>query len=423
MNKNSVNDSQRVVVTGLGTINPIGNTVQEFWGNLKEGKSGIRKITLFDPGDYHTDFAGEVSVTDAHYSRFKSRKMARRFDRYVLFSYLAAQEALNDAGIQDTINARPERYASLLSSGSGGTISYSEAAYAAFNRSMDHVHPLSVVNSINSTGAGYFAQMHNLQGPSFAISSACSSSNYSFAIATQLIRSGLIDGAVAGGAEACICEIGIASFGNIFALSRRKSDFQTASRPFDKDRDGFVIGEGAGVLCLERLDIAKKRGANIYCEITGFGWSCDAYDLVAPRKDGLNSAQAMQMSLDQAHLNPEDVDLINAHATSTPLGDVAEYRAVQRVFGAHANTVPTHSTKSLIGHLLGGAAGVSAIAIAMVFQEGYAHHTINQFEQDPEIKFNVIAKEPLKMNANHALSNSFAFGGQNATIIFSRFTT
>lgn len=416
-----LDDSQRVVVTGLGTINPIGDTAQTFWKNLKEGKNGIQRITLFDPKDYHTDFAGEVSVTEAHYNRFKSRKMARRFDRYILFNYLSAQEALNDADIQDTINARPERYASLLSSGSGGTASYSDAACAAFNRSMDHVHPLSVINSINSTGAGYFAQMHNLQGPSFAISSACSSSNYSFAIATQLIKSGLIDGAIAGGAEASVCEIGVASFGNIYALSRRKSDFRTASRPFDKDRDGFVIGEGAGVLCLERLDIAKKRGANIYCEITGFGWSCDAHDIVAPRADGLISAKAIQMSLDQARLDPTDIDLINAHATSTPLGDVAEYRAVKQVFGAHADTIPIHSTKSLIGHLLGGAAGVSAVAIAMVFKEGYAHHTINQFEQDPDIKFNVIVNDPLKMRANHVLSNSFAFGGQNATIVFSRF--
>ena len=417
----ALEDKCRVVVTGLGVMSPIGDSVSRFWDNLKQGKNGIRKITLFDAKDYYVDFAGEITVTDDHYQRFKSRKMAKRLDRNALFGYLAAQEAIDSAGIESVVAAHPQRYMSLIGSGAGGTGTWNRNGYLSIAQSMEAVHPLTVLNVIPSTAAGYFAQMYNLQGPSFAISSACSTSNYAFAVATGLIRSGFIDGAIAGGSEAAVCPLGVAAFGNLYSLSRRKDDPQTASRPFDVGRDGFVLGEGAGALCLERLDIAKKRGATIYCEIGGFGWSCDAHDLVAPRIDGAVSGYAMQMALDQAQLNPDDVNLINAHATSTQLGDAAEWSAIQRVFGAYASKIPTHSTKSMIGHLLGGSGGVEAVALIMAFKEGYAHHTINQFEQDPAIEFNVIKNEPLKIHARHILSNGFGFGGQNATIVFSRF--
>ena len=217
------------------------------------------------------------------------------------------------------------------------TTTYNYSGHTSVAKSMDAVHPMSVLNAIPSTGAGYFAQMHNLQGPSFSASSACSSSNYAFALSTHLIQSGLLDGAVAGGSEAAICPLGMGSFGNILALSRRNSDCETASRPFDMERDGFVMGEGGGALCLERLDLAKKRGAKIYCEVSGFGWSCDAHDLVAPREDGRGGAQAVEMALKQAHVSADDISLINAHATSTPIGDAVEYRAMRRVLGVHAD--------------------------------------------------------------------------------------
>lgn len=421
MNAHALDDERRVAVTGLGVISSIGDTVPRFWESLKSAENGIKKITLFDPKGYHTDFAGEVSIVDEHYDRFRTRKMARRLDRHIVFGYLAAKEALDDSGMEAQISAHPERYSALFGSGAGGVATYNYSGYTSVANSMEAVHPMSVLNAITSTNSGYFAQMHGLQGPNFSISSACSGSNYSLAVASQLIRSGLIDGAFAGGVEAPLCPLGVSSFGNLLALSRRKDDCKTASRPFDVDRDGFVLGEGGGVLFLERLDLAKKRGAHIYCEISGFGWSCDAYDMVAPRADGACTARAIQMALDQSGINASDIDLINAHATSTPLGDVAEWHAIQRAFGEYADRTPTHSTKSLIGHLLGGAGGAEAVAIMMAFQEGYAHQTINQFHQDPEIKLNVIKNEPLKINAKHILSNGFGFGGQNASVIFSRF--
>ena len=415
-------DKERVVVTGLGAMTPIGHTVPAFWEALKEGKNGIRKISLFDPHDYCTDFAGEITITPECYDRFQSKKIAKRLDRYIVFGYLAGTEAIEDAGIAEAISAHPQRYSSFLSSGSGGTTTYNYSGHTSIAKGMDAVRPMTVLNVIPSTAAGYLAQVHNLQGPSFSATSACSSSNYAIALSTHLIRSGLLDGAIVGGSEAAICPVGIAAFGNILALSRRSSDHETASRPFDVGRDGFVMGEGGGALCLERLDIAKKRGARIYCEVSGFGWSCDAHDLVSPREDGQGGTQAVEMALKQAGIGGDDISLINAHATATPIGDIAEYHAMRQALGAHADLVATQSTKSFIGHLLGGSSGVAAVALIMAFEHGYAHHTINQFKQDPRIKFNVIKEEPLKIDAKHILSNGFGFGGQNASIIFSKFT-
>ncbi len=408
----------RVVVTGLGTVNPLGNTVREFWDNLKIGKSGVRLIKNVDIDNYQIRIAGEVDPPDpAEY--FKEKKMARRLDRYVVYGYIAGTQALRDSGLD--VAKAPERYGTLIGTGDGGVDTNLANVERIVKTGMHSTSPFYIINSIPNTGSGFFAQAWDLQGPSFSVSSACATSNHAFGVAAMMIRMGMADAVFAGGAEAPVNKSGLSAFGNIFALSERNDSPETASRPFDSDRDGFVLGEGAGVLCLESLDHAKKRGAKIYCELTGFGFSCDAHDLVAPHPDARGGAQAIKSALVSASLEPSEIDVINCHATSTPLGDIAEYLAVKQSFGTYAHKVPVHSTKSMTGHLLGAAGGVEAIAAVMAFEEGVVHQTINQFNQDPEIKFNVIKNRPMELTPQHILSNGFGFGGQNAAIVFSRF--
>jgi 3-oxoacyl-[acyl-carrier-protein] synthase II len=407
----------RVVVTGIGTVNPLGNTVKDYWENLKSGKSGVRKIQNVDIDNYSISIAGEVNPPDPT-EYFREKKMARRLDRYVVYGYIAGTQALRDSGL-DT-EANPHRYGTLIGTGDGGVDSNLANVERIVKTGMQSASPFYIINSIPSTGSGFFAQAWNLQGPSFAVSSACATSNHAFGVAAMMIKMGLADAVFAGGAEAPVNKSGLCAFGNIFALSERNDTPETASRPFDSGRDGFVLGEGAGVLCLEEYEHAKKRGAKIYCEVAGFGFSSDAHDLVAPHPDARGGAQAIQSALDSASLNPSDIDLINCHATSTPLGDVAEYRAVEQVFGAEASTIPVHSTKSMTGHLLGAAGGIEAIAAILAFEEGVIHETINQFDQDKEIKFNVVKGAPFEKNVTHVLSNGFGFGGQNAAIVLSK---
>ena len=412
------NNDVRVVVTGLGTVNPIGNSVREYWDNLKIGKSGVRTIQNVDIDNYSIRIAGEVDPPDPT-EYFKEKKMARRLDRYVVYGYIAGTQALRDSGLE--VDKAPERYGSLIGTGDGGVDTNLANVERIVTTGMQTTSPFYIINSIPNTGSGFFAQVWNLQGPSFSISSACATSNHAFGVAAMMIKMGMADAVFAGGAEAPVNKSGLCAFGNIFALSERNDSPETASRPFDVDRDGFVLGEGAGVLCLESLDHAKKRGAKIYCELTGYGFSCDAHDLVAPHPDARGSAQSISLALENASLNVRDIDIINCHATSTPLGDKAEYLAVERVFGDYAREVPVHSTKSMTGHLLGAAGGVEAIAAVLAFEEGVVHKTINQFNQDPEIQFNVIKNDPLEMTPKHILANGFGFGGQNAAIVFSRF--
>ena len=408
----------RVVVTGIGTVNPLGNTVREFWDNLKIGKSGVRLIKNVDIDDYSIKIAGEVDPPDpAEY--FKEKKMAKRLDRYVVYGYIAGTQALRDSGLD--VGKAPERYGTLIGTGDGGVDTNLANVERIVKTGMQSTSPFYIINSIPNTASGFLAQVWNLQGPSFAVSSACATSNHAFGVAAMMIKMGMADAVFAGGAEAPVNRSGLCAFGNIFALSERNDSPETASRPFDRDRDGFVLGEGAGVLCLESLDHAKKRGAKIYCELTGFGFSCDAHDLVAPHPDARGAAQTIRAALNSASIGHEEIDVINCHATSTQLGDLAEYQAVKQTFGARAIQVPVHSTKSMTGHLLGAAGGVEAVAAIMAFEEGVVHETINQFNQDPQIKFNVIKNGPLELRPRHILTNGFGFGGQNAAIVLSKF--
>jgi len=408
----------RVVITGLGTINPIGTNVTEFWDSLIAGKSGVRHVQNVDIGDYPIRIAGEIDLPDIS-EYFTEKKMAKRLDRYIILGYVAGTQALRDSGLD--VDRAPHRYGSLIGTGDGGVETNLINVEKIVTKGMQATSPFYIINSIPNTGSGFFAQSWNLQGPSFSVNSACATSNHAIGTAMMLIKMGMADAIFAGGAEAPVNKSGLCAFGNIFALSERNDSPQTASRPFDRDRDGFVLSEGAGVVCVEELEHAKARGAHIYCELTGFGFSCDAHDLVAPHPEARGAAAAMKTAVDHAELSLESIGLINAHATSTPLGDPAEYRAAKIVFGDHADKVLVHSTKSMTGHILGATGGVEAIATIMAFERGVVHESINVVHQDPEIGFSIVTDGPRETTIKHALSNGFGFGGQNSAIILSRF--
>jgi 3-oxoacyl-[acyl-carrier-protein] synthase II len=408
----------RVVITGIGTINPIGNTVEQFWDSLRHGRQGVRRIALMDVQEYHVKIAGEIDLPDvAEYGL--TPKSLRRYDRYVLFGYIAATQALRDSGLDPS--AAPHRYGAVIGSGDGGVAAHEANAQRIPRTGMRSVSPLYLINAIPNTASGYVAMMHNLQGVNFAISSACATGNHSIGIAAQLIRMGAADAILAGGAEAALNRLGLAAFGNIMALSERNDSPETASRPFDAERDGFVLSEGAGVLCLEELDHARKRGAHIYAEIKGAGFSCDAYDLVAPHPEARGGTLAMNAALADARLGADDIDLVNAHATSTPVGDLSEARAVHAVFGGRANKIMVHATKSMTGHCIAGSGAIEAIASILAIEESLVHPTINQFQRDEQIDLNVV-KELRETPIRNVLSNSFGFAGQNAALVLSKFS-
>jgi 3-oxoacyl-[acyl-carrier-protein] synthase II len=408
----------RVVITGLGTINPIGNTVSEFWDNLAAGKSGIRLLKNFDVGDFSVKIGGEIDFPDLT-SYFREKRMLRRLDRFTLMAHVAGSQAIRDSGLDPEGN--PPRYGVLIGSGDGGVFAHLDNIGRIVKTGMNSVSPFYIINAIPSTAAGFFAQYFNLQGPCFSLSSACATSNHAMGLGAMLIKLGMADAIVAGGSEAALNVAGIAAFGKIQALSERNDSPETASRPFDKTRDGFILSEGAGAVCLEELEHAKKRGAKIYAEVSGFAFSCDAFDFVMPHPEGRGPVLAMQQALETARLNPEDIDLINAHATSTPVGDRAESRAIRQAFGDYSTRVLVHSTKSMTGHSLGAASAIEAIAAIMAFEKNIIHHTTNQFEQDPDIQLNIVRDRPLEKKIDHVLSDAFGFGGQNAVLVLSRF--
>jgi 3-oxoacyl-[acyl-carrier-protein] synthase II len=407
----------RVVITGLGTINPLGNNVEEYWDNLLLGKSGVRLVQDEGLSEYNVRIASEIDLPDIS-DYFPERKMLKRLDRHILLAHVAGTQAMRDAGLD--VEKAPHRYGSMIGT-SGGLMAHYDNIKRIMDGNLRGVSAFYIVSALPNTAAGYFAKEWNLQGPCFSVTSACATSNHSIGQAVSLIKMGVADAIFAGGSEAAGNIIGLVAFDKINALSRRNDSPETASRPFDKDRDGFVLGEGAGVFCLEELEHAKTRGARIYGEITGVGFSCDAYDLAAPHPEGRGAAQAMQSALESAQLGPEEIGLINAHATSTPLGDLSETMAINKAFGEHATKVLVHSTKSMIGHTLGAAGAAEGIAALMAFERGLVHHTTNQFEQDPEISLNVVKDKPLEAEVNHILSNGFGFGGQNASLVISRF--
>jgi 3-oxoacyl-[acyl-carrier-protein] synthase II len=411
----------RVVITGIGTINPIGHSVDEFWHNLAAGKSGIRAVKNLDVGEFAVRIAGEIDLPDV--SEYIPKKMVRRLGRFITLGQVAAVQAFRDANLDTKLMEREaNRIGAIIGVADGGNDLDYKTAIGIHEHSMDFVSPFYIVGAIPNTPAAYFAKTFGLMGPNFSVNSACASSNHAIGTAALMIKMGYADIIFTGGAEGLLTLPAFSGFNIIAATSRRNDEPTAASRPFDKDRDGFVLGEGAGILCLEELQHAKKRGAFIYAEIAGMGFSCDAFDLVAPHPEGKGAKAAMKNALEDAMIRPEEVDLINAHGTSTILGDLAESKAINQVFGNElSQKIPVHSTKSMIGHTIGAAGGIEVVAAILAIQKGIIHPSLNYYQSDPDIHLNVVAQGAREQQIDHVLSNSFGFGGQNSTLIISRF--
>ena len=415
-------ESKRVVVTGLGAITPIGNTVKDFWEGLVNGKNGACEITRFDSALYKTHFACEVK--DYNPDDFFDKKTARKYDLFAQFDIVAADEAIADSGITPE-NTNFDEVGVLLTSGIGGVNHFFNEMKEFFlnGDGTPRFSPFLITKMIANMPGGVISIKYGFRGPNFATVSACASSAHAIMAAFDYIRYGKCDVIIAGGAGAAIGECGIGGFNSMKALSTRNDDFLTASRPFDLNRDGFVMGEGAGSLVLEEYEHAKARGAKIYAEIVGGGASADAYHITAPHPEGKGGILSMQRALKDAEIAPEAIDHINTHGTSTPAGDVAEPIAIKEVFGEHAYNISINSTKSMTGHLLGGAGAVEAIACVLALKDGIVPPTINHFDDDPQIdnRLDFTFHKARQRDINYALSNSFGFGGQNATLIFKKY--
>ncbi|MFY9518014.1 MAG: beta-ketoacyl-ACP synthase II [Schleiferiaceae bacterium] len=411
---------KRVVVTGLGALTPIGNTAPAFWAALLEGRSGAGPITRFDASIYKTQFACEVK--DLNVEDFIERKEARRMDRCTHLGLIAAEEAVADSGLEAS-NPNKDRVGVIWGSGIGGLDTFTEELGNFFKgEEVPRFNPFFIPKMIADICGGHISMKYGYRGPNYTTVSACASSTNAVIDALMLIRLGKADVIIAGGSEAAVSPGGIGGFNSMHALSTRNDDYLTASRPFDKDRDGFVLGEGAATLVLEEYEHAKARGAKIYAELVGGGLSADAYHLTAPHPDGLGARNVMRNALDDAGLKPEDIDYVNVHGTSTPLGDVAESKAIKEVFGDHAYQINISSTKSMTGHLLGAAgAAEAAVAVLSVYHD-IVPPTINHFTDDPELddKLNFTFATPHKRTVRAALSNTFGFGGHNASVIFKK---
>ncbi len=413
---------KRVVVTGIGAITPIGNSSKDFWNGLVNGVSGADIITQFDPTKFKTKFACEIKNFDP--LQFMDRKEARKIDRFTQTGLAVSDEAVNDAGIGgDNINK--DRVGIVFASGIGGLITFQEEVMSfAKGDGTPRFNPFFIPQMILDIAAGHISMRHGFRGPNFAVVSACASSTNAIMEAFNLIRLGKADIILAGGAESVISEAGVGGFNAMKALSERNDDPKTASRPYDKERDGFVMGEGAGILVLEDLDHAKKRGAKIYCEIGGAGATADAHHITAPHPEGLGAKNVMNVALEDAGMKPTDIDYINTHGTSTPLGDIAEVKAIVDVFGDHAYKLNISSTKSMTGHCLGAAGVLEAIACVMSVVDDTIPPTINHFTDDPELdpRLNFTFHKPQKKTVRAALSNTFGFGGHNACVIVKKYT-
>ncbi|MFN5890170.1 MAG: beta-ketoacyl-ACP synthase II [Bacteroidota bacterium] len=412
---------RRVVVTGLGAVTPLGNTLQDYWNGLRQGVSGAGLITRFDTEKFKVKFACEVKGFDA--TAYIDRKEARKMDPFTHYAMVAADEAVNDSGItQGTYN--PDRIGVIWGAGIGGlTTFFQEIVDYAKGDGTPRFSPFFIPKMIVDIAPGFISMRHGFRGPNYATVSACASSTHALIDAFNVIRLGKADAIVAGGSEACINEPSVGGFSNMKALSERNDDPFTASRPFDKDRDGFVMGEGGASLILEEYEHAKARGAKIYAEMVGGGMTADAYHLTAPHPEGLGASNVMRMALEDAGMKPEDIDYINVHGTSTPLGDIAETKAIKTVFGEHAYNLNISSTKSMTGHLLGGAGALEAVACLLAITEDIIPPTINHFTDDPEIDANLklTFNSAEKRTVRAALSNTFGFGGHNASVIFKKF--
>lgn len=411
---------RRVVVTGLGHVSPVGNDVATGWANLLAGVSGIGTITRFDASDLACTIAGEVKGFDA--TQYINAKDARRMDVFIHYGIAAAFQAIADAGLDAIEGLDKTRVGVNIGSGIGGLPLIEETGVALHEGGPRKIGPFFIPGSLINMIAGHVSIMKGYQGPSYGIVSACTTGAHCIGDAARTIQYGDADIMVAGGAECAIARLGIGGFAAMKALSTRNDDPTTASRPWDKGRDGFVMGEGAGVLVLEEYEHAKARGATIYAELAGFGMSSDAHHMTAPCEDGDGAARGMIAALRDARVNADEVDYVNAHGTSTPLGDVAETMAVKRAFGAHAKKLVVNSTKSMTGHLLGGAGGVEAVYSVLAIHEQKSPPTINLFEQDVEggCDLDYVANVARDLPIRVAISNSFGFGGTNGTLVFKR---
>lgn len=410
---------KRVVITGLGTVNPLGNSVQEYWEGLKNGVSGAARITRMDSELHKTQFACELKDFDP--TLYVEKKEVRKHDPYTLYAFASTQQAIEDSGLDlETLNK--DRAGVIWGAGIGGLQTFYEEV-KAYDLSRPKFNPYFIPKMIANIAGGLLSIRYGFRGPNFTTVSACASASHAMIEAFNYIRMGKADLFITGGSEAAINEAGLCGFNSMRALSTRNDDPATASRPFDKDRDGFVMGEGAGTLIFEEYEHAKARGAKIYAEFVGGGMSADAYHMTAPDPEGKGASLVMKWALEDAGIKPEDIDYINVHGTSTPLGDIAEPKAIKACFGDHAYKLSISSTKSMTGHLLGAAGAVEAIASILAMQNGIIPPTINHFTDDPEIDskldftFNVAKERQIQ----YALSNTFGFGGHNASVILKKY--
>lgn len=409
---------KRVVVTGLGAICPIGKTIDEYWSSLVNGVSGAAPITRFDTTNFKTKFACEVK--DYNPEEYFDRKEARKLDLFAQFALIAAEQAIQDSGIT-LENVDPDEAGVIWGAGIGGIITFQDEIKGFVeNNGVPRFSPFFIPKMISDIASGHISIKYGFRGPNYGTVSACASSTHAIADAFNLIRLGKAKVFITGGSEAAINEAGVGGFNALQALSTRNDDPATASRPFDKGRDGFVMGEGGGALILEEYEYAKSRGAKIYCEIVGSGMTADAYHLTAPHPDGLGASKVMEHALRDGNLAIDEVDYINVHGTSTPLGDIAEPKAIIKVFGEHAYKLNISATKSMTGHLLGAAGAVEAIASILAMKHSIVPPTINHFEDDPEIdnRLNFTFNKAQNRSIKVALSNTFGFGGHNASVVF-----
>ena len=412
---------KRVVVTGIGALTPIGNNLQDYWEGLINGVSGANMITLFDASKFKTRFACELKNFEA--TDFLDKKEARKIDRFSQLALVAGDQAVSDAKI-DKESMNPDRVGVILGSGIGGLITFqNEVIEFAKGDGTPRFNPFFIPKMILDIAAGHISMRHGFRGPNFSVVSACASSTNAIIDAFNYIRLGKSDMIITGGSEAVVSQAGVGGFNAMKALSERNDEYATASRPYDQNRDGFVMGEGAGILVLEELEHAKARGAHIYCEIGGGGATADAHHITAPHPEGLGAKNVMIAALADAGLKPEDIDYINTHGTSTPLGDGAELKAIIDVFGEHAYKLNISSTKSMTGHCLGAAGAIETIACIMSIVHGIIPPTINHFTDDPELdsRLNFTFNTAQKRTVNAALSNTFGFGGHNAAVIVKKY--
>ncbi|MEQ9264978.1 MAG: beta-ketoacyl-ACP synthase II [Balneolaceae bacterium] len=410
--------TRRVVITGIGALTPVGKSAPDFWNGLLSGKSGVRLVDQFDTTDFPTKFAAQLDEYNP--TDYFERKEARRLDLVAQYALVASKEALDDSGV-DLDNIDKDRVAVIVGTGIGGMKTFYEQSIAFHERGPRGVSPFFIPMLIPDIVAGQISIRYGFRGPNFCAVSACATGSHNIGIAYDMIKYGQSDMAVTGGSEAPVTRIGISGFNAMKAMSTRNDAPEEASRPFDTDRDGFVLGEGSGVFFLEELSSAQKRGARIYGEIVGYGYSADAYHITAPDPEGGGVRLAMNNALKSAGIKTTDVDHINMHGTSTPLGDIAETNSIKKVFGEHAYSMNLNSTKSMTGHTLGAAGAIESVASLLAIYHGTIPPTINLENQDPECDLNYTANKPVVRDIKYALNNAFGFGGHNSTLVFKKY--